>query len=568
MMPNRITAGNWTSKTRALWTAALIFGAVSNLLVLTGPIFMLQVYDRVLTGRSAATLLVLFTLVAFLFAMMAGIDTARSQLLARIGARIRHELEARVFEASLRARLRDPPDPRAAVAMQDLDTIQRVLGSSLVLALLDLPWTLLFLVLLYFVHPMLGWLALGGGVALALMAVTGHLQQRQLLGNARIQSNAADRLQIAIEAQGGDRVAALTPDVLARWRAHRRDSLSALLRTADRSVRSTALARTFRLFLQSATLALGAWLVLNDQLSAGLMVGSSILLGRALAPVEQLAAHWGSLHVAFSGWRRLDSFLRATGLAIDPVDAPAGGILSVRGLIVVPQGRREAVLRINGFSVPPGTALGVIGPGGSGKSLFARVLAGAVPPSAGVMRLGEVSLARVPITRIGYLPQRFDLLPGTVGEAIARHDPDATQADIEAAARLAGVHGAIVNLPDGYATSTEPDVAHMSGGMVQRIGLARAFYKAPVLVVLDEPAANLDADGLSAFNAAVRALKERGAVVVVTALRPTSVSECDDLLVLDSGIQTGFGPRDIILREMVRNHMAVVGHGRGPGHDG
>ncbi|WP_370205898.1 ATP-binding cassette domain-containing protein, partial [Pararhodobacter marinus] len=189
-------------------------------------------------------------------------------------------------------------------------------------------------------------------------------------------------------------------------------------------------------------------------------------------------------------------------------------------------------------------------------------------PSAGVMRLGEVSLARVPITRIGYLPQRFDLLPGTVGEAIARHDPDATQADIEAAARLAGVHGAIVNLPDGYATSTEPDVAHMSGGMVQRIGLARAFYKDPVLVVLDEPAANLDADGLSAFNAAVRALKERGAVVVVTALRPTSVSECDDLLVLDSGIQTGFGPRDIILREMVRNHMAVVGQGRGPGHDG
>ncbi|MCB1390083.1 MAG: ATP-binding cassette domain-containing protein [Rhodobacteraceae bacterium] len=564
-MPYRITAGDWTAKTRGLWAAALLFGAVSNLLVLTGPLFMLQVYDRVLTGRSEATLVVLFALVGFVYAMMAGIDTARAQVLVRIGARARHELESRVFEASLRARLRDPPDPRAALAMHDLDTVQRVLGSGVAQAFLDLPWTVAFLALLYLVHPYLGWLAVAGGVVLALMAFSGHLQQRRLLGNAHRQGKAADDLQAAIENEGGDRVASLTPEVFALWREHRKQALSALLKTTDRSVRSTALARTFRLFLQSATLALGAWLVLHEQLSPGLMVGSSILLGRALAPVEQLAAHWGRLHVALTGWRRLDGFLRATGGAVEPVSDPVGGALGVRGLIVVPQGRREAVLRLNGFAVRPGSALGVIGPGGSGKSLFARVLAGAVPPSAGVLRLGEIPLSKVPAMRIGYLPQRFALLPGTLGEAIARHDPAATPEKIESAARLAGVHAAITALPDGYDTSTEPEVAHLAGGLVQRIGMARAFYDDPALVILDEPSAHLDADGTSAFNAAVRALKARGAVVVVTALRPTSIAECDDLLVLDGGVQTGFGPRDIILREMVRNHMAVVGKGgRGP----
>ena len=559
-MPHRITAGNWTAKTYGLWAAALTFGAVSNLLVLTGPIFMLQVYDRVLTSRSSATLFVLFALVAFLYIMMAGIDTARSQVLVRIGARARHELEDRVFDASLRARQRDPPDPRAALAMHDLDTVQRVLGSSVAQAFLDLPWTAAFLALLYLVHPYLGWLAVAGGVVLALLALSGHWQQRRLLGDAHRQGGKANDLQLAIENEGDDRVAALTPDVMALWRGHRRQALSALLRTADRSVRSTSLARTFRYFLQSASLALGAWLVLNQELSPGMMVGASILLGRALQPVEQLAAHWGTLHIAFIGWWRLDAFLRSTGDAVEPTSDPVGGGLSVKGLIVVPQGRREAVLRLNGFAVRPGSALGVIGPGGSGKSLFARVLSGAVSPSAGVLRLGEASLHKVPARRIGYLPQRFALLPGTLGEAIARHDPAATRDKIEAAARLAGVHAAIMALPYGYDTSTAPEAAHLSGGLVQRVGLARAFYDDPALVILDEPSAHLDADGTSAFNAAVRALKARGAVVVVTALRPTSIAECDDLLVLDGGVQTGFGPRDIILREMVRNHVAVVGN--------
>ncbi|MCW1931540.1 type I secretion system permease/ATPase [Pararhodobacter zhoushanensis] len=563
-MPNRITAGNWTAELRGLWLAVLVFGAVSNLLILTGPIFMLQVYDRVLTGRSTATLIVLFALVAFVYAMMAGIDTARAQVMVRIGARTRHALEQRVFEASLRARLRDPPDPRAAMAMQDLDTVQRVLGSTVAQAAFDLPWTLVFLAILYAVHPALGWLAVGGSVVLAVQAFAGHLAQRRLLGDARHEGAAADQLQAAIENEGSDRVAGLTPDVIARWLGHRDHALAALLRTADGSVRSSALARTFRLFLQSATLALGAWLVLQEQLSPGLMVGASILLGRALAPVEQLAAHWSTLHAALTGWRRLDAFLRATGRPVEPVLGSFDGALSVRGLVVVPQGRREAVLRLHGFEVSPGRALGVIGPGGSGKSLFARVLAGSVPPSAGVLRQGQVPLSKVPVNRIGFLPQRFGLLPGTIAETISRHAPGADPARIEAAARLAGAHPGIAALFAGYETPTAPDAAHLPGGLLQRIGLARAYYGDPALVVLDEPNAHLDADAQAAFNTAIRELKARGAVIVITALRPASISECDDLLVLDGGVQTGFGPRDIILRQMVRNHVAVVPAGREP----
>lgn len=250
-------ATGWVAATRSLWLASALFGTVSNLLVLTGPMFMLLVYDRVLPGRSEPTLMVLFALVLFLYAMMAGIDTARARIMARIGARSRHHLEARVLEASLRARRRDPPDPRAALALHDLDAVQRVLGSNAAQALLDLPFTLLFLVLLFFVHPLLGWLALGGGTVLSALAFLGHLQQREALGTARHAGKAADLLHGAIEAEGGDRVAALSPALVERWQSHRAQALGALLAATDRSVRSTALARAFRLALQSASLGPG-----------------------------------------------------------------------------------------------------------------------------------------------------------------------------------------------------------------------------------------------------------------------------------------------------------------------
>lgn len=288
------------------------------------------------------------------------------------------------------------------------------------------------------------------------------------------------------------------------------------------------------------------------------MVGTSILLGRALSPVEQLAAHWGALHVALSGWRRLDGFLRASGAS--PLQTPhrLRGPLVVQGLGVLRPGRPVPLLRLAGFEVAPGRALGVIGPSGSGKSLLARVLAGATAQSSGTLRFAGVALWRVPPERIGYLPQRFGLLPGTIGEAIARHDGEASPARIEAAAVLAGVHDAIRRLPEGYATPVTEEVATLPAGVVQLIGLARALYDEPSLIILDEPTAHLDGAGLAQLNAAIHAAKARGAVVVVTAHRPGAIAECDDLLVLEDGVQTGFGPRETVLRGLMRPARAPV----------
>lgn len=546
-------------KTRGLWLAVLAFGAASNLLMLAGPMFMLQIYDRVLPGRSVETLTALFLLVAVLFAVMAGLDTARAQLLVRFGAALRQRLEPRLFEASLRAHLRDPPDPRPAAALRDIDAVQRLAGSNLSLAVLDLPWTPAFVILLALVHPLLGWLAVGGALALAMMAALSHLAQRHAQACAWRDDDSARRLHAEIDAAGPDLVAGLSPRLIERWQGFRDSALAAQVRVADGVARNTAQARAFRLFLQSAALAAGAWLVLQDTLSAGMMVGASILLGRALAPVEQLAGQWSQLLAGIAGWRRLRSALRDGGdMAPKVLTGADPGPLQVRGLVVPGPERTGPLLRLSGFDLAPGRALGVIGPSGAGKTVLARVLAGAVTQVAGSIRLGDIPLSALPLSRIGYLPQRVGVWSGTIAEAITRHDPQAGSEAICRAARLAGAHGAIVSLPAGYQTPVGPRIPPLPAGLIQRIGLARAFFGSPALVILDEPGAHLDADGSAALNAAIRTLKAAGTIVVVTANRPASIAECDDLLVLDAGTQTGFGPRETILRDLVRRHTEVV----------
>lgn len=557
IMPERVNAGDWARGTRGLWLAALAFGAVSNLLILTGPMFMLQVYDRVLPGRSVETLLSLFVLVAFLFAMMAGIDTARSQVLARLGARARQVLEPQLFAASLQVHQRDPPDPRPLIALRDLEAVQRLSVSGLALALLDLPWTPAFILLLALAHPLLGWLAAGGAAALLCLALVGHLGQRQPQARARAEGDRAERLRAAIDEAGPDHVAGLSPQVIERWHEHRAAALTATIEASDRALRCSAQARALRMFLQAAALAAGGWLVLGDQLSPGLMVGASILLGRALGPVEQIGSQWGQLAAAVSGWRRVAAAMH--NLPVAPVAQVQGsGPLSVRGLVITGADRGAPLLRLTGFDVPVGRALGVIGPGGAGKSLLARVLAGAVAPTVGVLRLGDHPVSRLPSRRIGYLPQRVTLWPGTIADAISRHDREVTAAAIEDAARLVGAHSAICALPAGYQTRIDALAAPLPAGLVRRIALARAIFGAPALVILDEPNADLDADASDAVNAAIRSLKAAGTIVVVTAHRPAAIGECDDLLVLEGGAQTGFGPRETLLRDLVRSHTDLV----------
>ncbi|MCB1396986.1 MAG: ATP-binding cassette domain-containing protein [Rhodobacter sp.] len=553
--------------TRGLWLAVAGFGALLNPLLLTGPLFMLQVYDRVLAAGSAATLGVLFALVAFLHAMMALIDTARARLMLRIGARLRAGLEPRVIAARLRAQTRDPPDPRAIRALDDLDAVQRAVSSPALLALIDTPWAFAFLALLFLLHPAMGALAVAGGGVLALIALAGQLRQRRPRRTMAEAGHQAEGLARTLT-DTAQPVAALglAPALSAAWLSQRQTALAGHIAAADRAAFDSATARSFRLFMQSAMLALGAWLVLQGHLSPGLIMAASILMGRALAPVEQLAVHWPSLLHARAGWHRLRGFLDAAP-AERPRPTQSGGALRIEGLVAATPGTSAPRLRLSGFTAAPGIAVGVIGPSGSGKTTLAGALLGLVPVLTGTLRLGESVLPLPPgAAQIGYLPQNARLFPGTIGQNIARFDPAADLGRVAEAARLAGIHAEITALPLGYDTVLDAGGGRLSGGQMQRVALARALFGAPSLLILDEPNAQLDSEGAAALNAAIRAAKARGAVVLVLAHRPAAISECDDLLVLDAGAQVSFGPRDQVLRDLVRNHTAIVGPpaARGP----
>jgi ATP-binding cassette, subfamily C, bacterial len=558
---------------RGLVASVMTFSALVNLLMLTGPIFMLQVYDRVLPGRSEATLIALFGLMSFLYAAMVVLDHARSRLVARIGARLAQRLERPVFDAAQRLQQRRPGDPLARAAAADLDMLQRWLASPVFLAIFDAPWVPAYMALIFIFHPLLGWLAVFGGVALLGLAVLNQLFVRARMAQASELALAADRLGDALRADPGTLVAlGMEGEGYRRWSGLRSAALRATLDSSDHASFFASATRGLRLFLQSAMLALGAWLVLQGDLGPGAMIAASIILGRALAPVEQAVGQWGSVQTARLGWRRLGALLatappEALRLRLPPPD----GHLAVRDLAVVPPGEMRATLRDLSFDLPAGRVLGVVGPSGAGKSTLLRALVGAWPPLAGTIRLdglalqawGQADLGAA----LGYLPQRVTLFDGTIAGNIARLAADPPPDAVIAAARAAGAHDLVMSLPRGYDTPVEAGGAGLSGGQLQRIGLARALYGAPVLVVLDEPDAHLDSDGIAALGATIRALKARGATVVIVAHRPAVLAACDDLLVLEGGRAVAQGPRERVLRDPGRlRRLLALSEAEGVSH--
>lgn len=548
-----------------LWLAVLGFGALVNLLMLTSPLFMLQVYDRVLPARSGPTLFVLFAMVAFLFASMAAIDSARARLLARIGTALVLRYEGPVFTASFAAKARVEPAQGRARAMSDLDALRKVFASSAVSGVLDAPWSVVFIGLLFVLHPMMGVLALGGGLVLMSLAV---FDQRLMSAPRQLSLEASARaeglLQDTLTNAPDFAALGMGNALLHRWLGERRREMHAHLLSQDRHSAASSLARALRLFLQSAMLALGAWLVLDEQLSPGLMIASSILMGRVLSPVEQLATQWMALRSAWLAWgrvRRLGANARASApfssgvMAKGTAAAPKGDLI-VSNLVVGTPETGAPLLRIAGFQLAPGEAMGVIGPSGAGKSLLARSLIGATHLHAGTLLWGDQSLPLDPVgvQSLGYLSQTPSILPGTIHDNIARLHALARPDDVIRVARAVGLHEAIMALPCGYSTELAPDGAPLSGGELQRLGLARALYGPSGLVILDEPAAHLDAHGLKHFDAVLRALKERGSIVIIMSQRPAAIRECDWLLRLEHGAQVAFGPRDDVLRSQVKNH--------------
>ncbi|WP_152563365.1 type I secretion system permease/ATPase [Ruegeria halocynthiae] len=547
----------------AFLALAFLFSVFVNLLMLTGPLFMLQVYDRVLGSRAVETLAALFLLVALLYGLMAMLDFARGRIVARFGARFQSQLDERVFEATLRRSLFPQARSAPATALRDLEAIQNLCSSPVLLAVMDIPWTPVFLAAIFLFHPLLGWLAVGGGTLLIVIALLNQALTHRKVAAAQAASARANAFsEHARQAAEVVRSQGMQDDIIERWQQQRSNALQQTIAASDWTGSFTSLTKSLRLFLQSAMLALGALLVLRNEMTPGAMIAGSILLGRALAPVEQAVGQWGMIERARTAWASLNQFLDAT-----PPEAPRTKLpvpearLTAKSLTVIPPGATTPTLRNVALRLEPGKALGVIGKSGSGKSTLAKALLGLWHPAAGEIRLGGATLDQYDSTdlgqHIGYLPQEVTLFNGTVAENIARMSESPDPEGVVEAARKAKAHDLILTLEKGYDTFLEGNDSQLSGGQKQRIALARALYGNPVLLILDEPNSALDAEGTEALNAAVRGLKATGKSAIIMTHRPQAISECDDLAVVEKGQVVKFGSRDEVLGTMVQNASAI-----------
>lgn len=530
---------------------AALFSAAVAALMLTGPVFMLHLYDSVLPARSAPTLVALVGIAAALYLGMAILDAARSRLLARAGARMAARADA----------LLAPGMARHVSRIEAVDAVVRLSRHRAASALFDLPWLPGFLLVLALLHPLLAVYGAAAGLLVAVLAVAGHIRVAGRLSRAQVRDAEAWRLaREAAQARDAAAALAMGPQLGALWQRARQDASGAGLRAADTAGDLAAASLTLRLALQTGALAIGAGLVLADALDAGAMVGGAILFGRALAPIDHLAAGWPAIAAARSGWRALAEADPARQVAFSTPTVPLPGRgqvdLSVRDLTVLAPVSRKAVLRMVSFDVAPGEALGVIGPSGAGKSSLVMGLSGAWPVAGGEIRLGGLPLTGLDEAArrrtMGVLPQSVALFRGTVAENIARFDPSVSETDVRQAAELAGLHDLILGLPSGYQTPIAPEAAPFSGGEAQRLGLARALCGLPPLLVLDEPNASLDHSGTEAMLDAIAFAKASGCSVVMMVHRPAALRECDRVMALSDGIVRAIGPREQVLAEVLQ----------------
>ncbi|MDR6263574.1 MULTISPECIES: type I secretion system permease/ATPase [Rhodobacterales] len=552
------------SRSRGLFISVGFFSIFVNLLMLTGPLFMLQVYDRVLGSRSEATLVALSVLVAALYALFGVLDWARGRVLARAGAQFQTDLDERVFKALLKVPSQPGRADKVQSGLRDLESVQKLMTSPALFAICDMPWTPIFACAIFMFHPFLGYLALLGGALLIVTTIINQKVSKKGVIDAQVQSSRADSFADNVRddrevVQGlGMRGA-----VMSRWRKTRDKSLASNIRSSDVTGGFSSFTKAFRLFLQSAMLALGAYLVLQNELTAGAMIAGSILMGRALAPIEMAIGQWPLVQRASSGWFNLSKLLEIVPDETVRTALPRPkALLSAQNLTAVPPGESQASLKMVSFEVQPGTALGVIGPSAAGKSSLARVICGIWRPASGRIRLDGASLDNydpdVLGQYIGYLPQTVTLFDATIAENIARMSETPDAAAVVAAAKKAGAHEMILEQPEGYDTPIGNFGGRLSGGQRQRLGLARALYGDPLILVLDEPNSNLDSVGSNALNDAIRTMKAEGKSVIIMAHRPAAIAECENLLVLENGMRKAFGPRDEVLKDQVRNVAQIT----------
>lgn len=545
--------------------AMLFLAAISvliNLLMLTGPVFMMQVYDRVLSSRSLATLIVLLALVSLLYLVQAALDGVRTRAAARIAARLDAGIAPKIFAvAGTRARL-GQSGADAQQPLRDLDTLRQFNGGG-PLTLFDLPWTPVYLLVLTLFSPVLGLIsAIGAAMLFALTLLADRVSQD---ANARVSQQLARRNALAengLQDCEGAEALGIFDRIGARWDAAHRALVQVQLTLSDRAGDLRALAKGFRFLLQSLTLAAGAWLVIRGDLSAGSMMATSVISSRAVAPIEQAIAQWRGFRAARGARARLEkSFAllpaEPTGIDLAP---PARDVVFDNFAVTAPGQTRPLLAGVN-MRLEAGDGLGVIGPSGAGKTSLLRGVLGLWPGTAGGLRFDGATPDQWRLGArgfSGYLPQDIRLMPGTVAENIASLEPDAPTDEIVRAAELAGAHAMILALPEGYNTRLGDDGAALSAGQRQRIALARAVYRRPFLVVMDEPNAHLDAEGDQALTEAIRRLRAAGSIVICVAHRPSALAALNKVAMIEAGRLRAYGPRDEILGQVVKHPRAVV----------
>ncbi len=528
-------------------TIALLSGLV-NLLYLTGSFFMLEVYDRVIPSRSVETLIALGILALVLYGFQGVIEALRSRILTRVGQGVYQRHIGRVFDLSLTHSLRGASSGEASSVTRDLDSVRTFLSGQGPGAFCDLPWIPLYLGICFLFHFWIGVAALSGGAILISLTLgvelaTKRIQREgaQLAQSGMSQGDAARRNVETLVALG------IRERVLARWSETNERFLRSQQQLADRTSGFSALSKTFRTALQSAVLAIGAYLVINGQATGGIIIASSILVSRALAPVELMIANWKGFLAARQGWKRLNAHLAKAKTAKPPMALPAPtASLSVQSLSVAPPMSQRLTIQDVAFQLKAGQGLGIIGRSASGKSTLARALIGLWPAVRGAVRLDGAEIGQWSESafgrHVGYLAQEVELFAGTIEENIARFETEPDPESVIAAARKAGIHEMILGLSEGYNTRLGEHGFGISTGQRQRIGLARALYGDPFLVVLDEPNSNLDAEGEAALTNAIHGVRARGGICIVIAHRPSALAAVDMTMILADGRIQAFGP--------------------------
>ncbi len=538
---------------RDAFIAIALMSGMSNILMLTGAMFMLEIYDRVLPSRSVPTLVGLLILAGGLFTALALIDLIRGRILVRVGGSLDEALSGRVYETIVRLPLKIGDRTDGMQPLRDLDSVRSFLSGLGPIALFDLPWLPIYLVVCFMFHPYIGLAALFGAIILGVLTYFTEVKTREptrtATNFAMTRNNLAEtsrRNAEVITAMGmTGRIAALWGDANEKYMMSQR-------RASDVAGGFGSISKASRMLLQSSVLAIGAWLVIHQEATAGIIIAGSILSARALAPVDLAIGNWKGFVAARQSWGRLTKLLALLPAqpAPMPLLAPRKS-LTVEAASAVPPGSNRFVVQDISLSLESGNGLGIIGPSGSGKSSLARLMVGVWQPARGRIRLDGAAFDQWPAEslgqHIGYLPQDVELFAGSVAQNIARFAPDPDPNAVIAAANAANVHDLIVGLAEGYNTQIGEGGHALSAGQAQRIALARALYGDPFLVVLDEPNSNLDAEGDEALSRAILGVRARGGIVVVIAHRPSAIASVELLLVMNQGRAQTFGPKDEVL---------------------